>query len=113
MAPVLQCKDRWRRPIVLSADRWLNHILRRHGELRQNLSSIEQTISQPDVVNRDPSREDREVFYLRGVMREPYRHLYLKVVVEFVPSEDGAIIGTIITAFPARKIKVSEVQRWP
>jgi hypothetical protein len=113
VAPVLQCQDRWGRPIALSEDRWLNHIIRRHGELWQSLSRIEQAVAQADVVNRDASRDDRELYYRHGILREPYRHLYLKVVVEFVPSEDGGIIGNDITAFPARIIKVSEVQRWP
>ncbi len=113
MEPLLQCEDRWGREILLSVETWFGHIIRRHGELLENLDSIEQAIVHADAIHRDVLREDRETFYRFGVLHEPYQHLYLKVIVEFVESEDGVIIGRVVTAFPTRKIKPREVQRWP
>ncbi|HEV2107235.1 MAG TPA: hypothetical protein VGR16_03145 [Thermomicrobiales bacterium] len=113
MPPILRLRDRWGREIVLTEEIWFDHVLPGHRELAAHLSAVERTIVDADQVNRDAGASNRENFYLMGALPDPYQHLYLKVCVQFQRSAADAIIGRVVTAFPARKIKASEVKRWP
>lgn len=113
MTPVLQCKDHWGRDIILRAERWISHIVALHGEMKDCLSSIEQTLGEPNWVTRDVRFGNREVSYRFGALPDPLDHLYLKVVVQFDDWAGEGIIGIVVTAYPVARIKRSEVQRWP
>ena len=70
-------------------------------------------LTDPDMVMHDAGHGDRECFYRRGALPEPYGHLYLKVVVEFAAEPvGGAVRGVVITAYPTGDVKSKERSKW-
>lgn len=111
---VLACVDPWRRPIVLTEARWVEHVLVQHGELATHLDAIEATLTGPAFLMRDRRRGDRENSYRPDLLPAPLDHLYLKVVVEFGPAiltEPAS--GVVITAYPIPSLTIGETQLWP
>lgn len=116
---ILDCIDRWGRPVVLYADTWERHIAADHFELdsidaNKDFSPIEETVRYAHLVMHDKSRADREVFYRYGAL-PGYPRQYLKVCVEYGPldSSDAIVSGTVVTAYPISKLPRGEVQKWP
>jgi len=60
---LFRCTDPWGREIVLSLDRWRDHVLGGHPELAGHEALLEAVPTRPSFVNRDAVRQDREVFY--------------------------------------------------
>lgn len=90
------------------------HILPNHAELGGNEDAVAITLRSLDVIARDAERDSRESYYRVGALGGHYAGLFLKVSVQFVtPDENGAIQGTVITAYPTRRIKQGEDMLWP
>lgn len=100
-------RDRWGRDIVLFENTWYDHILPNHAQLRGHEASVAQVLSNPHCVMSDALDENRECFYARTL--PGFRNVYIKVVVEFQPHQEGVVV----TAFPTFGIRDVEVKRWP
>ena len=72
-----------------------------------HLRLIEQTVIDPDMVTYDLNQEDRESFYLSG-----FKHLLMKVCVEFTHDPGVPPDGTIVTAYLSRRVKSGERIKW-
>jgi hypothetical protein len=104
--------DVFGRQVVLSSERWENHILRLHPEMSELFVLIEQVLSAPDLVMIDRDDPNRESYYLLGVAgRDLNRHV--KVCVEFPSGGSGhQPIGSVVTAYISRDIKKGETLKW-
>jgi hypothetical protein len=96
----------------LSENIWYDKILLDHYELHGNEESIELTVGDPDVHNRDKVHADREVYYRLGALPVPYDRFYLKVVVAYSAADDGQSIGSVITAYTVEGIPSGERPIW-
>lgn len=111
-AEMFRCVDRWGRAIVLTEATWTLHIVPDRAPLAGNESAVRRALVAPQLVMRDRTRADRELFYRRGVLPPPYDHLYLKVVVAFLGPGEARIGGRVVTAFPTRRTRRRAEQRW-
>ena len=107
---VLRCVDPRGRKIVLTAERWADHVVERHPELGANLLAVRLAPTDPTTVRSDTKSAIRENYYRLAALPKPYDHLSLKVCVEFRPSES---VGEVITAYPMARLRRGEMQRWP
>lgn len=65
------------------------------------------TLTNPDKIFSDKKHNNRECYYRTGVPLD--ENLMLKLVVEF----DTNDVGTLVTAYPTRRIPREEVKIWP
>lgn len=104
---MFECEDVHGRPVSASADWWPEHIVKRRPWMDGWEELIEITVAQPTAIYRDKKHENRECYYRTGVPLDDT--IMLKVVVEF----DTKDVGTLVTAFPTRRIPRQEVKIWP
>ena len=114
MPELFRCTDPWGREIVLSLERWRDHVLGGHPELAGHEALLEAALTRPSYVNRDAVREDREAFYAPSPLPPPYGRSLVKVVVEFGDAgSDRPTVGRVITAYFANKPRPRERRIWP
>ena len=80
--------------VVVSAELWLEKILRDHPELAPHLEDVLRAIAEPDQILNDPVYERRRRHYLRGAGHS--RWLLVVVSYEQEPAR-------VISAFGNRK----------
>lgn len=113
MVELMRCVDQWGRDIVLTQDRWDDHILPGHPQLRGNEAGVEQVLTDPWVVMHDEVFPDRENFYRPFTLPPPYDRAYPKVCVGFrQPAPGKPVIGFVVTAYTTSTIKAGETQKW-
>jgi hypothetical protein len=112
MAVVLDCIDYAGRQVRLTDTVWYGHILMEHPELRANERSVELALVSPHQVNRDKDFADREVFYRRGALPPPDKNDYLNVVVRYRETDEGVLVGQLLTAYAIRAILPEEPILW-
>lgn len=115
MAAILECVDKWGRPIELDEDIWLRKIVRGGTRLPEDsIDSIRQALTQPDFITFDKSHEDGECFYRAGVLPGNLQRLHLKVCVKIsYELHDAPVLGRVITAFPTDRVPKGERLKWP
>lgn len=96
------------RRIVMTRSMWETHVLAQRPWMAPFLSAIDQAIRSPAWINHDVDYEDRECFYAEHVLPE-LPHLLLKLVIHFADESHG----TVITVYPVKRPKPSEVRKWP
>jgi hypothetical protein len=79
MGEIFTVKDPLGRRIILDDDRW-EHICRRHPELRPYQQELREVLTSPEVILEDDAHAYS--YSVLGIVSEPYRHSYLRVVVE-------------------------------
>lgn len=99
--------------IVLEEDLWETKICRKHGEMVDNIYAVEQTLTQPDRINRDAGYDTREVYYRSNVLPVPFEDWLCKVVVETEDSPPRRPHRTVISAFAVDYITPGEQRVWP
>src|SRR5687767_9600982 len=98
---VFVCVDRFGREAVLRGATWYDHILDAHPELTNLEAAVEAAIRLAERITIDRFDDARRCYDRRDLLRPPYRHDYLKVVVEFSPADAGSLIrGDVVTAYP-------------
>lgn len=114
MAELLRWLDHWGREIVLTEERWEDHVLAGHGELRVHLAAVEVVLTDPLVVTFDSKITNRENYYRPHLPPEPYQRLFLKICVEFLRiDQERSLFGDVITAYPTGRIPEAEARKWP
>jgi len=116
MAILLQCVDRFGRPVVLTQECWHDKIAYDHAEMRGHHLCLQAVLSDPCEVRKDkqwsPQRL-RECFY-RTNAHPALPNLYIKVVVEYEgDAAVGTQIGRVVTAYPTPRMKTGEQTIWP
>jgi hypothetical protein len=113
LAFLFSCNDQWGREVVLSDSRWTDHILPDHGEMAENVASVQEAIEQPNVVNFDVQAANGENFYCLGALPAPFDQLLLKVCVRFTHQGVGQNWrGEVITAYSTNREKQGEMTKW-
>lgn len=92
MTDHLRCVDPLGREVLLTRERWFDHIVARHDEFRGREFLVREALTAPDFVNRDRRRPMRELFYRVSPLPEPYTDLLVRVVVKFYAA------GEVVTA---------------
>jgi hypothetical protein len=95
--------------VTLAVDIWEQHIVARHPEMRDLLDLVTNTISTPQIIQRDT--ECSTCYYYRLTGRSFYRHndIYINVVVE---RDDETKTGTVTTAYLVKKIRNTGEAIW-
>lgn len=96
------------RTIVLSRAVWQTHVLTQRPWLAGQEDSVLHTIRTPSWINQDVDYDDRECFYAENAL-PMFPSLLLKLVVQFVDETNGVVI----TVYPLKRQKSSEVRKWP
>jgi hypothetical protein len=112
LSVILACLDCHGRSIVLLESCWNDHIVRDHPELEPLLISLEIVLTNPYRIYQDSLNAARENFYRAGLFPERPQRL-VKVCVDFRQSESGHVIGEVVTAYAATRMKPSEKLKWP
>jgi len=81
------------RTVTLSSEKWDNHIISRHPEMADYVSSVEETVLNPDVVYESKSDTETEVFF-RLATETKHPKLYITVPVGYNNNK-----GNVKTAF--------------
>lgn len=114
MDALIESIDPRGRIIVLSVQQWVTHILPEHAELLGRETEIHVALKYPDIIASDIDHAARESYYRRGFVGGRRGILLLKVCVQFAPCDDEGIVrGTVITAYPTRRVKQGERAVWP
>jgi hypothetical protein len=117
MLETFRCSDPRDREIVMWDDRWYNKIIHpRHGrpQLASSLADIRLTLTNPDLINADKTREGVEVYYRGGAtLPAPYGRSILKVCVFFSEDEWGDVLGSVLTVYPVHEPHPLEQRLWP
>ena len=108
MRETLRCQDRWERDLVLTDERWYGKILLDHPELTDALRAVRSTLTDPEFVNYDKSRDGVENYYRSVIVPPPFGRRLLKICVLF----DGAD-GLVLTAYPVYNVNPGEPRKWP
>jgi hypothetical protein len=96
---IWRTRDRAGREVVLTST-GLDHILRRHDDMRSLLEEVRSIIEQPELVTRDLEYRHRENHYGRSSFDQPW----IKVVVQYRPiPPQGTWAGEVITAYPVKR----------
>jgi len=56
--------------VTLHEDTWQDHILDRHPEMSRHLEDMKDTISDPDLIYRQPDLHPKSVVYMRTISQE-------------------------------------------
>lgn len=93
--------------VILTEDVLNNHILPSHPDMKGREQDIKNTIEHPvlNYIYADAKHGNRNVYYW---LDRP-RNTYLKVIVEFMPNNTGAVITAFQTSAPKR----GEQLLWP
>jgi hypothetical protein len=117
MHETFRCIDPRGREIVLWDDRWYNKIIdprRGRPQLADALDDIRLTLTIPELITADKSREGVEVYYRGAVaLPPPYGRSLLKVCVLFPEDEWGDSMGSVLTVYPVSEPHPLEQQLWP
>ena len=103
MANIFNVFDPNGKSVYCTDDRWNNHILTRHSELKQREKEVIKTIESPDAIFQDFEVLNKNYYY-----RLITKTLYLKVVVNL---EDGNK-ARVITAHLSDSIRPKEKCLW-
>ena len=94
---VLEAEDVFGDSIRLTRERWDQHILATHPEVKPYLSELKQTLKEPHCVYRSAIDPESKLFYRRGFDQGRYSNLYLKIVVSY-KSEPADIKTVFLTS---------------
>ena len=87
-------------PIRLSQERW-EHITKRHPEMENQKIKIEETVSNPDLIQRG---DFGEFLAIRFYSSTPFARKYLVVAYKEMTDQDGFIVTAYFTgAFSKRR----------
>jgi hypothetical protein len=88
--------------VILDSERW-DHILKGHPEMTTLLQKIEETVANPELIQRDVKRSETHYYYrLSGRSISRTKDLYVNAVVE---RDETAKKGCIKTAFLVATIR--------
>lgn len=110
---VPSCLDPLGRRIVARRDRWEDHLWVRHPEVARHVEAVRLAIEDPDSIRSDADNPDGLNYYRPATLPPPYHRLYLKVCVTFDQQGPNERLGTVITAYPTKRLGRGEVPRWP
>ena len=111
---ILDCTDCTGRRTILEAFNWDGKILLDHRRsMEENRYAVEVTIREPDFINHDTDYGDRDVYYRRGLLPDPYHKDYVKVVVVVEHARTFRTYGRIISAYATPDVKRGEKRKWP
>lgn len=96
------------RTIVLTRAVWETHVLTQRPWMAAHEASVARAIVAPSWINHDVDYVDRECFYAENAL-PTFPNLILKVVAQFIDETHG----TVITVYPLKRQKASEVRKWP
>jgi hypothetical protein len=88
--------------VILDSERW-DHILKQHPEMAPLLTKIQETVGNPELIQRDAKRLETHYYYRisgRKIVRS--KDLYVNAVVE---RDEAAKSGRIKTAFLVATIR--------
>ena len=78
--------------VILTKQRWEEHILVSHPEMVGLHEAVRDTIAEPDCVYTSETTEQTKLFYKLGVVAWKFRNLFLKAVVSY--DREPAILRT-------------------
>lgn len=88
--------------VILDSERW-DHILKGHPEMAALLGKIQETVANPELIQRDVKRLETHYYYrLSGKHLSRAKDLYVNAVVE---RDDSAKTGCVKTAFLVATIR--------
>lgn len=94
--------------LVSQAEKWWEvHILAKRPWMDGWQDTVRLTLANPDSIYFDATFSNRECFYRTGVPIND--DMLMKVVVEYDDHEKGSLV----TAYPTRRISGKERQIWP
>jgi len=78
--------------VILTKQRWEEHILLSHPEMLGLHEAVRDTITEPDCVYASETAEQTKLFYKLGAVAWKFRNLFLKTVVSY--DREPAILRT-------------------
>ena len=111
---LLTCTVHGERQVILTEERWFDHVLDGHDEMADKLPYVEWCLTRPDMINRDAWDPQRECYYVEHISTKGRRG-WIKVVVHFDQSVRAVrgVHGYVVTAFVSGRIKRKEDRLWP
>ncbi len=114
MEYVLESVDPRGRIVTLTVRQWTVHILPEHDEMVGREAEINAALEHPDLIASDVDHVSRDSYYRRGPFGGRHPGVLLKVCVQWASlDDDGIVRGTVITAYPTRRVKQGERVVWP
>ena len=89
-------------PICISEERW-EHVTRRHPEMELQKDKVEETVSNPDIVQEG---DFGELLAARLYPKTPLTRKYLVVAYKEIPKKDGFILTAYFTNMPSKRRRV-------
>ncbi len=89
-------------PIRITEERW-KHITRRHPEMVSQKGKIEETVSNPDIIQEG---DFGELLAVRFYPKTPLTKKHLVVAYKEVPKQDGFILTAYFTGAPSKRRRV-------
>ncbi len=90
-------------PIRITQERW-EHIARRHPELEAQKEKVEETIQNPDLIQKG---DFGELLAVKLFVNTPLKQKHLVVAYkEFVTEQDGFILTAYFTNMPSQRRKI-------
>ena len=93
---VFETEDREGRIVRLARDRWVMHILEKHGEVEPFLAEIQQVIQSPAVSTQDNLGSCH--YATVGAVGGKWKPLYLEIVLRYDETLNPAV-GEVLTVF--------------
>ena len=89
-------------PIRITEERW-GHITRRHPEMVLQKEKVEETVSNPDIIQEG---DFGELLAVRFYPKTPLTKKYLIVAYKEMPKRDGFILTAYFTDVPSKRRRV-------
>ena len=111
MAVLFSCLDYEGVPVSCDEEQWTRHIIPRHQEMAGSAAALQRIIGAPFRVHQDGKRPARKLFYGLADGSQPFRSGFIRVVVAY-EERSGELRGSVVTAFPSKKIREGDPLLW-
>ena len=88
--------------IRITEERW-SHISRRHPEIQDQKDKVEETVSNPDFIQKG---DFFELLALRFYPKTPLTKKYLTVVYKELTNQDGFVLTAYFTNSPSERRRI-------
>ena len=89
-------------PVRITEERW-GHITRRHPEMSTQKEKVEETISNPDIIQ---GGDFGELLAIRHYSKTPLTRKYLVAAYRELPKKEGFILTAYFTGAPSKRRRI-------
>lgn len=110
---IFRCKDKDGITVICTQDRWENHIVSGHPEIKGCEVIVKTAIEKPYQVYQDGKHAARRNIYKPFVLPKPFNTQYLRITIEYRKRKiTRELQGYVLTAFAFQGKRIGDILIW-